>query len=93
MEERKSRDSHSFTWGMIVGGAVMLMLTTKKGRDILKELAESGYEGIEEFVDLEKVKELAGQFDDADESDSEVEQQPQKEVKPKRRRIFRGVKK
>jgi hypothetical protein len=71
MEERKNRNSHGFTWGMIVGGAVVLMLTTKKGREILEELAEGGYEGIEEYIDLEKVKELAGQFGEDDEPDIE----------------------
>lgn len=66
MDEPKNKHSHGFTWGMIVGGAVVLMLTTKKGREILKELAEGGIDGLEEYVDLEKIKALTSEFTDDD---------------------------
>ena len=96
MEQRKDRNSHGFTWGMLVGGAVVLMLTTKKGREILKEISDGGLEGIEEFIDIEKVKELTNEFsDDGDEQEDASPSgadQPQAE-KPKKRRLFRRVRK
>ncbi len=94
MEEKKHRDSHSFTWGMLVGGALVLMLTTKKGRQILKEISEGGIEGIEEFIDLEKVKELANDFtDDENDEKEEIDDEKQPTPKRKKRRLFRGVRK
>lgn len=95
MEERKHRDSHSFTWGMLVGGALVLMLTTKKGRQLLKEITDGGLDGIEEFIDIEKVREITNDFsDNSDEEDSQPNIDESSVEKPKkRRRLFRGVRK
>ena len=90
MEEKRRDSSHSFTWGMLVGGAIVLMLTTKKGREVLKELTNGGLEGIEEFIDIEKVKELTSEFGAEDDSEDEGEE---KEKPRKRRRLFKGIRK
>lgn len=91
MDEHKDKKSHGFTWGMIVGGAVVLMLTTKRGREILKELTEGGLEGIEDFIDLDKVKALTSEFDDEDRTDELPNDEKKKTVK-KRKRFFRKAK-
>lgn len=92
MDEKKGRESHSFTWGMLVGGAMVLLLTTKKGRTILKEISEGGIEGIEEFIDIEMVKELSKEFSGED-TESINETNEEKTTKKKKRRLFRGVRK
>jgi hypothetical protein len=51
---------------MIVGGAVVLMLTTKRGRQILKEVTDGGIEGIDQYIDIDKIKALTSEFDDED---------------------------
>lgn len=97
MEQRKNRESHSFTWGMLVGGALVLMLTSKKGRQVLKEVTDGGIEGLEEFIDIDKVRELTKEFSANDEEKDtalHVDQDPQPQVKkPQKRRFFRGARK
>jgi hypothetical protein len=100
MEERKDRNSHSFTWGMIVGGALVFMLSTKKGREIIKELTEDGIEGIEDFIDIEKIKELTREFDDEPEvvekktTKRAVSDEPADTQKTKKKpRLFRRARK
>ncbi|HRN96773.1 MAG TPA: hypothetical protein PLD54_04975 [Candidatus Levybacteria bacterium] len=97
MDEPKKKNSHGFTWGMIVGGAVVLMLTTKKGREILKELTEGGIDGLEEYIDVEKIKALTSEFTDEDsiEESGEASKTPvsaEKKVSKKRKRFFRKSK-
>lgn len=101
MDEPKIKHSHGFTWGMIVGGALVLMLTTKKGREILKELAEGGIDGLEEYVDLEKIRAITNEFTDDDrEETAPLEKQAtdsapktsEKKTAPKRKRFFRKSK-
>jgi hypothetical protein len=97
MEESTKKNSHGFTWGMIVGGAVVLMLTTKRGRQILKDLTEGGIEGLEDYIDLEKIKALTSEFNDEDESEKESDSGEKKDdttKKPvkKRKRFFRKTK-
>ena len=55
--ENKSGKKHSgsaFLWGVIVGAILATLLTTKKGRAILRELINLGMEMIEDFVDGRK---------------------------------------
>jgi hypothetical protein len=88
MDEKTKKNSHGFTWGMIVGGAVVLMLTTKRGREILKEVTEGGIDGIDQFIDIDKIKALTSEFDDEDIPEdispiSSVDQKPEKHVDSK----------
>lgn len=97
MEDQKKKHSHGFTWGMIVGGAVVLMLTTKKGRDILKELAEGGIDGLDEYVDLEKLRVLTSEFDSdepsvVDDEDIQTPVKSRKRAEKKQKRFFRKTK-
>jgi hypothetical protein len=94
MDEKRHKESHNFTWGMIVGGALVFMLTTKKGRELLKELTDGGIDGIEEFIDLDKVKELTREFHDDEEEDLiDEDEEAVPKVKKKSRRLFRGIRK
>lgn len=55
---------NGFLMGLIVGGIATLLFTTKKGREIVKDLTEKGFErledlqdSIEEAVEIEDVAE------------------------------------
>lgn len=53
--------SSGFLLGAIVGGLLVFLIATKKGKKILKILTENGFEGIQDLADM---------FDD-DEEDME----------------------
>lgn len=46
-------------WGLIIGGALALLFSTKKGRKILKAITEGGLEGVADLEDL--LEEVSGQ--------------------------------
>ncbi len=41
-----------FVWGAIIGGGIVYLLSTKKGKKILKAITEGGLEGVEELEDI-----------------------------------------
>jgi hypothetical protein len=55
MENRHEKKHHStFLWGFILGAIFATLLTTKKGRAILRELINMGLEMVEDFVEDRK---------------------------------------
>src|SRR3990167_9649043 len=46
-----SRFSDGFLFGLIVGGGLALLFTTKKGNKILKVVSEEGFEGLNKFIE------------------------------------------
>lgn len=58
--------SNGFLMGVIVGGIATLLFTTKKGREIVKDLADKGFDKLSEFEksinqsDVEEVLEIQG---------------------------------
>lgn len=51
-----NQNSNGFLLGLIIGGVATLLFTTKKGREIVKDLTEQGIERISDFQDkMEKV--------------------------------------
>lgn len=48
------KSSNGFLWGLIIGGGLVFLLGTKKGRRLLKAVTEDGFEGISELYDLFK---------------------------------------
>ena len=47
--------SSAFFWGLIVGALLATLLTTKKGRKVLRELIDVGLEMLEEFAQQKNV--------------------------------------
>jgi hypothetical protein len=78
---------NGFMMGAMIGAGLTLLFTTEKGRKILRELSEEGFSKLGEYVDLEEM----GLKDN--ESFHEVEETEIEEKTPKKRRIFRGVRK
>ncbi len=54
-----------FFVGIVLGGLIVFLLGTKKGKQILKTLAENGFEGISDLGEL---------LDDDEEDDGEYEE-------------------
>ena len=65
--ENKGEKKHSgsaFLWGFILGAIFATLLTTKKGRAILRELVNTGMEMIEDFVEEKKTKAYEKKLDE-----------------------------
>ena len=76
---------NGFVLGLLIGVGVTLLLSTKKGKKILRSISEEGLDGILERLD--------GSEDDLnEEADYEEEEAVEKaEEKPVVRRFFRGI--
>ncbi len=84
MEEKRQHHHNGlgsgFALGVVVGVIITLLFTTKKGREVVKELTDKG---LEKFSDLEKrLQETEADFEDAeyledeDEDDDYVKPEP-----------------
>lgn len=54
--EKKHSAGAAFLWGFILGAIFASLLTTKKGRAILRELVNTGMELIDDFIEERKNK-------------------------------------
>ena len=52
MDQRSSNSGSGFLLGVLVGVAITLLFTTKKGRKILKALTDEGWDKISNLEDL-----------------------------------------
>lgn len=58
MENKKSggKGGNAFVWGLLIGAILTTFLTTQKGRRILRDVVELGFELLEDFIDRETSK-------------------------------------
>ncbi len=99
---------NGFLLGLLIGGAVGALVSTKKGRQILKDLADYGLEYVGKTIDMEDVENiLNGEDEEVFEDDldmtknetkrEEQNSSPKEDVmqknEPARRRLFRGIRK
>src|SRR5689334_1805845 len=104
----EKRGHNGFLMGLLVGGAVGALVSTKKGRQILKDIADYGLEYIGKTIDIDDFESIlddeeemmSGEFDADDEESAppKPETEKKEEVKesnpePQRRRLFRGIRK
>lgn len=95
-----------FLLGALVGAAMVFLLGTKKGKKILKTISEEGIDNIanilnevNETEDLDEIMEDDSSFSEvsADKSAGTIKSQVKEEiingVKPKIKRLFRGISK
>ncbi|MCL4418888.1 hypothetical protein M1146_02165 [Patescibacteria group bacterium] len=59
-----------FLWGAIIGGGLVFLLGTKKGKKLLKTVTEEGVEGLSEILEAQMNDGLS----DEEEEDSEDEE-------------------
>lgn len=101
MNERPHKGGgNAFFLGMIVGGALVFLLGTKKGRKILKHLSENGLEVLENLENIEGVDEYeqdAGEKDAAQEAANPGEPKAETDDNGNGsslgKRFFKGIKK
>jgi len=85
----------AFIMGMLVGGFIVFLLATKKGKRILKAISEEGFDKVTGIIEK---AEKSVDFDEAFEEEEE-EIVPKKRIvvreetgeKPKAKRFFRGI--
>lgn len=90
MEKNDNKFMTGFLWGVIIGGVCVYLLSTKKGKNILKELSDNGFDL------LEQVGEDVNEFDSSNQGEKPL---PKSEVGVSSesgsglgRRFFKGIK-
>lgn len=94
-----------FLWGAVLGGGLVFLLGTKKGKKILEMITEEGVEGLSEIlesqIDEEGLEEDEGEMEDGGKTPEEPvlrgngisndsqSKESREEVKPHRKRFFR----
>ena len=91
-----------FLWGAIIGGGLVFLLSTKKGKKILKTITEEGVEGLSEILEAQMDEgDLEEELEEGKESPEEPvlkgngvsknsqSKESQEEVKSPRKRFFR----
>lgn len=71
---------NGFLWGVIIGGSVVFLLGTEKGKKLLKTITEESLEGVEE---LEGLFEQQGEEEHDDTPSVKEKPKTQETVKPK----------
>lgn len=100
--------TNGFLFGFILGGIVVFLLGTQKGKQIMQTLAENGFEGISDILEDEEedgdYEEYVDESPGPEEVPSEGELTPAPVVHEKRvvvvhhhprpvKRFFRGIRK
>lgn len=70
--------SSGFLLGAIVGGILVFLIATKKGKKILKILTENGFEGIGDLVDMFEDEEIDEMEEEEYTAEGEVVHHPRK---------------
>jgi hypothetical protein len=96
---------NGFMLGLIIGGAVGALVSTQKGRKILKDLADYGLDYVGKTVSMEDIETILNESEEdmmggemgfeekvSPAPKAERTQEPVKEVHS-RRRLFRGIRK
>lgn len=89
--------------GLVIGAAVGALISTKKGREILREVADYGLDYVGNVINLDDLETVMGDGAEEEMMNGETEEAQTKETtitqtteetkKPLRRRLFRGIRK
>ena len=99
----KQHGGGGFIAGLLIGAAVGALVSTKKGRQILKDLSDYGLEYVGNVINLDDIEtildedteemsngEVAGMNE---EESASAESSGETKEAPKKRRLFRGIRK
>lgn len=84
--------SHGFILGALIGGGIVFLFGTKKGKKLLKTITEEGLEGIAELEDF--VEDEAEEYEEESSHNSSepvVKASPVEKVVSSTRRLFKGI--
>lgn len=87
---------NGFLLGLIIGVALCLLFTTKKGRGVLAELIENGERALEDFVEPQEVStKLYEEEVSVGDNDEGIvpEERPLPPTNGHKKRLFRGIRK
>jgi len=87
-----TKNNSGFVWGLLIGAALGSLLSTEKGRRILKELSEHGIESIESLMDIDEIKQAMDEGIDRGKEFLNVDKKEEEAVAKKKPRLFRGIK-
>lgn len=105
MQEKKGPSG--LLLGLLIGGAIGALLSTKRGRKILKDIAEYGLEYVGNTINMEDIETILnddseemmnGEMDASNNNSSEArseetDKDTRTESPSRRRRLFRGIRK
>lgn len=98
MQEKKG--PNGFLLGLLIGGAIGAFVSTKKGRQILKDIAEYGLDYVGNSITIEDIDTiLNSEEEEMINGEMEKEQKVYSkdsdahEEQSRRRRLFKGIKK
>lgn len=92
----EKKNSSHFLLGLVVGGALVYLLSQEKGRKILKQVSEEGFSALEQYLQEEVIEKAEAPHNVQNEVPVEEgvveEPQPQPQHHSRsRRRFFRGA--
>lgn len=99
---QEKHNPNGFMVGLMIGAAVGALVSTKKGREILKDVADYGLEYVGNIINLDDLDAVMDDEAQEEMMSSEVEDIKPKDGnaevkeearKPLRRRLFRGIRK
>lgn len=91
-----SKNNSGFVWGLLIGAAIGSLISTEKGRRIIKELSEHGLDSIENLMDIDEIREAMDNGIAKGKDILNIDGKEGKEeviVVKKKPRLFRGIKK
>jgi len=94
--DKNSGFGNGFLFGLIIGVAICLLFTTKKGRVILSELIENGERALEDFVEPHEAsfEEREEEIMQGDNDEGIIsEERPLPPTNGHKKRLFRGIRK
>lgn len=94
MSERNEHKSGSnaFLWGLIIGGLLVYLFTTKRGKKILKQLSEVGLEALDNISNVEGTDEYVDEDMEEVPNETPEETSTNENGDSRPRRFFKGVK-
>jgi gas vesicle protein len=78
-ENKHNNAGNGFLFGVVVGGITTLLFTTKKGREIVKEVTERG---LDKFSEIQRDLNQAVEFEEID-GDDYIDREERSEVTDK----------
>ena len=97
--EKQNNHGGGFLAGLLIGGVVGALVSTKKGRQILKDLSEYGLEYVGKAINLDDLETILNEDEEemmsgeVEASEEGVVSEEKKEEPSRRRRLFRGIRK
>lgn len=95
MDEKKPQ-GNGFLMGLIIGGAIGALVSTKKGRHLIKGVSEHGLDYLDQAIEKTDIGSILNQVQEEEimmESEMQDEIIEEKPTVSRRKRLFKGIRK